>query len=83
MELPVGHSRRMAQLARATLLHKLDHRPIPAKIVHFTSARKPRGRLGKWCLGMSGAKTLPAIRRYRMGERRLSKFLGEGDLIEK
>lgn len=78
-----GQSRRMTRIARRYLPECPDKYEIPAKIVRFTGARKPWDRLGSWCLSMSGAKMLPAIHRYRMAERRLSKFLGEGDLAGK
>ena len=74
-----GQSRRMARIAKTTLPECPDRHPLPAKIVHFIGARKPWDPLGSWCLSMSGARMLPAIHRYRMAERRLSKFLGEGD----
>ena len=74
-----GRSGHLAWIARNTLPECPDKYGTPAKIVHFTGARKPWDPLGSWCLSMSGAKTLPAIHRYRMAERRLSKFLGEGD----
>ena len=74
-----GQSRRMARIARDTLPECPDRFPLPAKIVHFIGAKKPWDPLGSWCLSMSGAKMLPAIHRYRMAERRLSKFLGKGD----
>ena len=76
-----GQSRRMARIARDTLPECPDRFPLPAKIVHFIGARKPWDPLGFWCLSMSGAKMLPAVYRYRMAERRLAKFLGEGDFM--
>ena len=72
-----GQSRRMARIARNTLPECPDRHPLPAKIVHFIGSRKPWDPLGSWCLSMSGVKMLPAVYRYRMAERRLSKFLAE------
>ena len=74
-----GQSGSMARTARICLPENPDRSPIPAKIVHFTGARKPWDPLGSWCLRMSGVKMLPAIYRYRMIERRLSKFLGKSN----
>lgn len=78
-----GQSGRMAMTARGMLPECPDKYDIPAKIVRFTGALKPWDPLGSWCLSMSGAKMLPAIYRYRMAERRLSKFFGESDLMER
>ena len=72
-----GQNGRLAQIAREFLPECPDKYKIPPKIIHFTGTRKPWGRLGSWCLSMSGAKKLPAIHRYRMAERQLSKFLCE------
>ena len=76
-----GQSGRMARIARGSLPECPDKYEIPAKIVRFSGARKPWDPLGSWCLSMSGAKMLPAIHRYRMAERRLSRFLGEVGLV--
>ena len=78
-----GQSRRMARIARNTLPECPDRFPLPAKIAHFIGARKPWDPLGSWCLSMSGARMLPAIRRYRMAERRLLKLLGQDNLVER
>ena len=78
-----GLSRRMARIARAILPHTPDQHPIPAKIVHFAGLTKPWEPLGSWCLSMSGTRMLPAVYRYRMTERRLSKFLGDMDVARK
>ena len=76
-----GQSRRMARIARATLPAGPERRAIPAKIVHFVGPRKPWEKLGSvgWSR-MFEAKTLAATIRYRMAARRLSRYLGEGDV---
>ena len=84
----VGSVRNYSLLGRLFEKHRTQRSEFDvqvdlAKIIHFTGARKPWDPLGSWCLSMSGAKMLPAVYRYRMAERRLPKFLGEGNIAER
>ena len=75
-----GQSRRMARIAKATLLRGPERMATRAKIVHFVGPRKPWHEVASKGWSLSEVRTLAATIRYRMAARRLSRYLGEGDV---